>query len=233
MANEFQHLSVGTAMTQTEYEAILGHKLNNQARGDMIISNTAGTGLIRLAKGTEGQALKIGANDPAWVSPNAIKKTFMPTDLQLPATNPADAGAEGDAEGELGTLDFDGTTEQFADGVLVVPAGYVDGNITVEVTWIAGTGSTAADTVSWTFAGVTLANDDAAATAVADLVAAMDDIVSAAEDIHIISGTWSAGLPTAGELLKFRFSRNVDGNDNMAEDAHLVALSISFPVELV
>lgn len=232
MAGEFAHLSVGTAMTQTEYEAILGHVLDSQARGDIIISNTGGDGLIRLAKGTEGQVLKIGANDPVWASLPAVVLTYNANDFANPGTNPAVAGTEGDAEGEIATLDFDATTEEFADGVLVVPAGYVDANITVTVFWIPAASSTAADTVSWTFAGIVLDNDDAAATAVADIIAAINDIVTAAQDMLIITGTWSATKPTAGDLLKFRISRNVSGTDDMAEDAKLVALSLSFPVEV-
>lgn len=231
MANELIHGTVGTALTQAEYESVTGHSLDSQARGDMIISNTAGTGLIRLAKGTEGQILKIGANDAAWAALPAEVIPFLAGDFANPTTNPAVAGTEGDAEGEIATLDFDNATEEFADGVLVVPAGYVDGNITVTYYWIPAASSSAADTVAWTFAGVVLANDLAAATAVADLIATTSDVVLLAQDMHIISGVWSAGLPTAGDLLKFRVSRDVGGTDDMVEDAKLVGISVSFPVE--
>ncbi len=233
MANEFKHKSVGTAMTQTEFEAVLGHVLDSQARGDIIMSNTAGTGLIRLAKGTEGQALKIGANDPAWASLPAKVITYQANDFANPGTNPAVAGTEGDGAGEIATLDFDATTEEFADGVLIVPAGYVDGSITVTYYWIPAASSSGSDTVAWTLSGVVVDNDDAASKAIADLVATTSDVVSVAQDMHIISGTWSSGLPSAGDLLKFRVSRDVGGTDDMTEDAKLVAVSLSFPVELI
>ncbi len=71
MADEFQHSTPGSSLTQAEFEAQTGagaHVVNNQARGDMIISNTAATGLIRLAKGATGTFLVMNANDPAWVA---------------------------------------------------------------------------------------------------------------------------------------------------------------------
>lgn len=66
MAGEFVHADVGGELTEAEYHALLGHILNDQARGDLIISNSAATGLVRLAAGTEGQRLVMGADDPQW-----------------------------------------------------------------------------------------------------------------------------------------------------------------------
>ncbi len=36
MANEFKHASVGTTLSQAEYEAIGGHVIESQATGDVI-----------------------------------------------------------------------------------------------------------------------------------------------------------------------------------------------------
>ena len=51
MANEFKHGSVGSSLTQSEYEAIGGHVLDSQATGDIIYASSA-TQLSRLGKGT-------------------------------------------------------------------------------------------------------------------------------------------------------------------------------------
>ncbi len=40
MANEFKHKSVGTELTQTEFEAVGGHVLDSQARGDIIYASS-------------------------------------------------------------------------------------------------------------------------------------------------------------------------------------------------
>jgi len=72
MANEFIHTEVGASLTEAEYDSVTGHSINNQARGDILISNTAASGLIRLAKGTEGHPLIMGANDPVWQSTESL-----------------------------------------------------------------------------------------------------------------------------------------------------------------
>jgi hypothetical protein len=48
MSNEFKHASVGTELTQAEYEAIGAHVLDGQVAGDMIVA-TSGSQLSRLA----------------------------------------------------------------------------------------------------------------------------------------------------------------------------------------
>lgn len=68
MAGEFVHADVGGELTEAEYHALLGHVLDGQARGDLIISNSAATGLVRLAAGAVGQSLQMGANDPVWAT---------------------------------------------------------------------------------------------------------------------------------------------------------------------
>ena len=69
MANEFSHASPGTSLSQAEYESVVAHIVDSQARGDILISNTAATGWIRLAKGSQGATLYMNANDPAWLAP--------------------------------------------------------------------------------------------------------------------------------------------------------------------
>ena len=66
MAGEFVHADVGGELTEAEYHLLLAHILKDQARGDLIMSNAAATGLIRLPKGTQNQRFLMGANDPGW-----------------------------------------------------------------------------------------------------------------------------------------------------------------------
>ena len=66
MVDELVHGDVGPELSETEYDSLTAHILNNQVRGDLIISNTAATGLVRLALGTTGLPLIAGANDPQW-----------------------------------------------------------------------------------------------------------------------------------------------------------------------
>jgi hypothetical protein len=67
MANEFKHGSVGSSLTQSEYEAIGGHVLDSQATGDIIYASSA-TQLSRLGKGTDGQVLTLASGIPSWAT---------------------------------------------------------------------------------------------------------------------------------------------------------------------
>ena len=82
MANEFKHGSVGTQLTQAEWESTTGHVLNSQATGDIIYASSA-TQLSRLGIGSSGQVLKVTGGVPAWgtdttnVAASALTGTTM------------------------------------------------------------------------------------------------------------------------------------------------------------
>ena len=65
MANEFKHGSVGTELSQTEWEGVGTHVLDSQATGDIIYASSASQ-LSRLAKGTDGQVLMLASGIPSW-----------------------------------------------------------------------------------------------------------------------------------------------------------------------
>ena len=69
MANEFKHKTVGTQLTQTEFEAVGGHVLDSQAAGDIIYASST-TQLSRLGIGTAGKLLAVnsGATAPEYVA---------------------------------------------------------------------------------------------------------------------------------------------------------------------
>ena len=80
MANEFKHLSVGGQMTQAEYEAVGGHVLDSQARGDIIYASST-TQLSRLGVGGAGAVLTSDGTDPVWDT------TWSPTGHLIPASD--------------------------------------------------------------------------------------------------------------------------------------------------
>ena len=69
MANEFQHKSVGSQLSQTEYEHTdgTGHVFDSQAAGDLAYASSS-TVLSRLGIGTAGKVLMVnsGASAPEW-----------------------------------------------------------------------------------------------------------------------------------------------------------------------
>lgn len=65
MANEFRHGSVGTELSQAEWESITGHSFDSQATGDMLYA-TSGTQLSRLAIGAANRVLTSTGAAPQW-----------------------------------------------------------------------------------------------------------------------------------------------------------------------
>ena len=66
MANELKHTSVGSAMTQSEFEGVGLHVFDSQATGDIVYASS-GTQLSRLAKGEENTFLQMSGTIPEWV----------------------------------------------------------------------------------------------------------------------------------------------------------------------
>tara|TARA_R110002020_G_scaffold475864_1_gene713343 strand:- start:253 stop:2184 length:1932 start_codon:yes stop_codon:yes gene_type:complete len=84
MANEFKHDSVGSQLSQTEYEAVGGHVLDSQAAGDIIYASSTSQ-LSRLGIGTAGQVLitNSGASAPEWSAALTGVTSIYATDLIL------------------------------------------------------------------------------------------------------------------------------------------------------
>ena len=84
MANEFKHKTVGTQMTQSEYEAVGGHVLDSQAAGDLVYASST-TQLSRLGIGTAGKVLQVnsGASAPEWTAALTGVTSIFATDIKI------------------------------------------------------------------------------------------------------------------------------------------------------
>jgi hypothetical protein len=71
MANSLKHVSVGTSLSQTEWEAIDGHAIESQATGDIIYAYSSSS-LRRLAVGTNTHVLVLDSGVPVWSSSTGI-----------------------------------------------------------------------------------------------------------------------------------------------------------------
>ena len=69
MANEFKHGSVGSQLSQAEWEGVGTHVLDSQAAGDIIYASSTSQ-LSRLGIGTAGKILQVnsGASAPEWTA---------------------------------------------------------------------------------------------------------------------------------------------------------------------
>ena len=97
MSNEFQHKSVGSQMTQTEYEHTdgTGHIFDSQATGDIAYADSS-TVLKRLGIGSTGQLLEVSSGKPAWTATLTGVTSVLNTSLVIgrDADNDIDFGTD-------------------------------------------------------------------------------------------------------------------------------------------
>lgn len=124
---------------------------------------------------------------------------------------------------DIVTLDFDPTTQEYAQFSIPMPESWDEGTITFQPIW-----SHAATTtnfgVVWNLQAVAVSNDDAIAVAFGTAQTSTDtggttnDLYVGPESSAITVG----GSPAAGDTVFFRLSRVTgDGSDTMAIDARL------------
>ena len=75
MANELKHGSVGTELTQAEWEAVGTHVIDSQAKGDIIYASSPSQ-LSRLGIGSDDDRLEVATDVPAWVSPDKSARVY-------------------------------------------------------------------------------------------------------------------------------------------------------------
>ena len=86
MAHELKHGTVGTELTQAEWEAVGAHVLDSQATGDIIYASSSSQ-LRRLAKGTDTHVLILSSGIPAWSASTGITSVGTLTDLTVSGTS--------------------------------------------------------------------------------------------------------------------------------------------------
>ena len=117
MAGEFRHGSVGTDLTQAEWEALAAHAFDAQATGDILYASSA-TQLSKLDIGSAGQILAVSGGIPAWqanLTFNGTTLTLGQGQIAFPATQVASAGANTLDDYEEGSLTL-GIADATLDG---------------------------------------------------------------------------------------------------------------------
>lgn len=124
------------------------------------------------------------------------------------------------------SLDFDQSTDEFAQMQVVLPRKWNNGTVTVVVYWTAASGS---GDVIWSINGGAYSNDDALSTALGTAQTTTDTFITA-NDVHVTSATSAitiAGTPADSDILAIQVSRDADnGSDTLNADAKLLGISI-------
>lgn len=78
MTSEFKHKTVGSELTQTEWEGIGTHVFDSQATGDILYASS-GTQLKRLGIGSTNNLLTISGGIPAWTATPSVTSLTVGT----------------------------------------------------------------------------------------------------------------------------------------------------------
>lgn len=133
-------------------------------------------------------------------------------------------------------LAFDGATEEYAGINIVMPPAWDRGTIKAKFFWMGDSGCSAADTVEWQLQGIAVSDDgNLDTTEFTDTGEVISDEVTAgtSNDLMITAATPAItinGTPALGDMINLKVSRNVDGTDDMTEDAHLIGVLIQYEI---
>lgn len=130
----------------------------------------------------------------------------------------------------LRTLDFDTTTQEFAQFDVLMPKGWDEGTVTFQPIWTAASGSGG---VVWALQGVATGDDDGLDVAFGTEQTSTDTLL-AALDRHIgptSAAITIAGTPAEGDVVQFQIKRvPADASDTLAVDANLLGIRLFFTV---
>lgn len=218
-------------------------------------ASSAGPASLALAEDTDNGANKVSLQAAASLSadrtvtfPDKSGTVAMTSDLVgqqtiwVPAAAMTPATTNGAAFGTAETttnkvmtrtLDFDASTEEFAQFMIQMPKGWNEGTLIAQFIWTHGATTTNFG-VCWGIEAVAFANDDALDTAwgaevdTADTGGTTGDVYITDESAAVTA----AGAPGAEELVAFRITRVVaNAGDTMAVDAKLIGVKIHYTTD--
>ena len=129
------------------------------------------------------------------------------------------------------SLAFDTTTQEFATIDVAMPKRWNEGTVTFTPYWRT-TGGSSSQTVQWGFSGVAVGDDDAADAAPGTAQTSSDTWI-ADSDLHVGPATAAItinGTPAAGDVVRFKVSRNV-ASDDLGADARFQGAVLTFTTD--
>ncbi len=134
---------------------------------------------------------------------------------------------------DLQVLDFDGTSDEFAQFGVVFPDRWDLGTLTYKVYWTQA--AAVSTTARFTLEAVAMGDNETIDVAYGTAIALDDDAQGAAEEL-LISAESSAltvgGTPANGDMVHFRLGRDPDhANDDMAGDARVLGVMLYYTAD--
>ena len=156
--------------------------------------------------------------------------SFKPGDLYFPSSNPAPLDTDSGTNGTIKRYLFDDSTEEFLEGILVLPGTLSSGNVTFEFYGYPVTA--AADDIvlkvyiSARASGESWDSSFSALTSAALTCSASQDV----QTRHTIQATIATLGWEANDIVRFRISRDAaNGNDDLSGDWALTHFRIILP----
>ena len=186
---------------------------------------TKGTGVIKAEdSGGNVSAVKIAGRETIWIPAVAMYPN---------GTNGAEANQVELSNGpEIKVLDFDKSTDEFAQFSVAFPKSWNAGTVTFQAFFTAT--STDTGTTAWGLSGVAIADNDSCNTAFGTQVVATAKAHSGTSndlDVADESGAVTiAGSPGDNEQVFFQISRDVSADD-LDADARLLGIKLFFTTD--
>ena len=217
--------------------------LTTSGTHDLVLDTNSGTnsGSITITDGADGNInIAPNGNGVVQAGGSAVKVAgketiWVPAVAMYPNTTNGCAGiaqVELSNGPEIKTLDFDKSSDESAQFAVAFPKSWNEGTITFQAFFTAD--STDTGTVSWSLAGVAIADNDSINTAFGTGVAPTAKAHSGtANDLDVTAESGAvtiAGSPSTDEEVYFQITRDVSADD-LDADAKLLGVKLFFTTD--
>ena len=216
--------------------------LTTSGAHDLVLDTNSGTnsGTITITDGADGNInIAPNGNGVVQAGGSAVKVAgketiWVPAIAMYPnSTSGAEAAQVELSNGpELKVLDFDKSSDEFAQFAVAFPKSWNEGTVTFQAFFTAT--STDTGTTSWALQGVALADNGDLNTAFGTAVAPTAKAMSGtANDLAVTAESGAitiAGSPSTDEYVFFQISRDVSADDLNA-DARLLGIKLFFTTD--
>ena len=199
--------------------------ITDAANGDITIAPN-GTGVAKAVDaGDNTGAIKIAGKETIWVPASAMYPNTTSGCADLAQTELSNGP-------ELKSLDFDKSSDEFAQFAVAFPKSWNEGTVTFQAFFTAN--STDTGTTSWALQGVALADNGDLNTAFGTAVAPTAKAMSGtANDLAVTAESGAitiAGSPSTDEYVFFEIHRDVSADD-LTADAKLLGVKLFFTTD--
>ena len=219
--------SLGTLTTLTVDNIIInGTNIGHTSDTDAIAIGSGGVVNFTQSPTVASAAVKFAGKESIWVPAGAMYPSSTNgcadlTQVETTALRP-----------DLKCLDFDASSDEFAQFSVAFPKSWNEGTVTFQPFWtVTGTNT---GTVAWQLGGIAASSDDSINTAFGTLVATTALAHSGTSNdlmVSVESGNVTiAGSPAAADCCFFQINRDISA-DNQSGDARLLGVKLFFTTD--